>query len=434
MQIIKTFNTDKNSVLNKKFNIFVPICLGNKFFINKYELTKHVEEYIEFALKHTKEKVIILIADKIQATNYAVRNKKSFVISQENVLLERLKIKNKVLELIKNNFPKNTNLEVISYSEYEQGDLYNRDTTLAVYKEFKNNPEFARAVFETVKTTQKDRKFTDQEHLKLADYILDEFSLVYSGLTYKGIYYGVFLYPNIDSTVYLIENIQLGNLFKKLSDILPRQKCGVVILNKDNLKDVQSYYNTLTPTYESLINSKDVNVKTHDEVVKIFKRHKIKSGSILDLGCGPGNLKKILKKHIKIKYSFTGIDISENMLTLAKQGSGYNCLHGFAEEILPMLPDKSFDYIVAISCLHFVKDIQSLLVHMERVARKGVILTFDQMNKEYRRGFQSVCDSLVFDYFDMKVNGITFDYSFIGWTSPRENKPVKVRLVYKKLG
>ncbi len=430
MQIIKTFNTDENSVLNKKLNIFIPICLGNKFFINKYELTKHVDEYIEFALKHTKEKVIVLIADKIQATNYAVRNKKSFVISQEKVLLEGLKIKNKVLELIKNNFPKNTNLEVISYSEYEQGDLYNRDTALTVYKEFKNNPEFARAVFETVKTTQKDRKFTDQEYLKLADYILDEFSLVYSGLIYKGIYYGVFLYPNIDSTVYLIENIQLGNLFKKLSDILPRQKCGVVILNKDNLQDVQSYYNTLAPTYESLINSKDVNVKTHDEVVKIFKKYKIKSGSILDLGCGPGNL----KKNIKIKCSFTGIDISENMLTLAKRDSGYDCLHGLVEEILPMLPDKSFDYIVAISSLHFIKDLQSLLVHMVRVARKGIILTFDQMNKEYRRGFQSVCDSPVFDHFDMKVCGITFDHSFIGWISPRENKPVKVRLVYKKTG
>lgn len=434
MQIIKTCNTDKKSVLNKKFNIFIPICLGNKFFINKNNLTTHVTEYIEFALNHTKEKVIVLIADTIQATNYSVRNRKNLVVSQEKVQHDGLIIKNQVLELIHSTFPENTNIEVISYTEYEQEDPYNRSVTLAVYKEFKNNPEFAHAILETVKTTQKDRKFSTSEYLKLADYILDEFSLVYSGLSYKGVYYGLFLYPNVDSTVFLIENIQTGNLFKKLSDILPKQKSGVLILNTKDSKDVQTYYNTLAPAYESIINGKDINVQTHAEVVHMFKKYKIKSGSILDLGCGPGNLKRILKKHVVTKFSFTGVDISENMLVLAKHNSGYRCLHGYIEEILPLLPDKSFDYIVAISSVHFVKEIKNLLVHMERVARKGIMLTFDQINKDYAKGFRSVCDSPVFDHFDTKIDGATSDYRYVGWISPRENKPVMVRQIYKKLG
>lgn len=433
MQIINTFNTTKPKVLHKEYNIFIPICLGNKVFIQKGKLTKHVSEYISFALNHTKEKVLLVVADSIQDTNYMVRKRYSPQKSRTAVLENGIQIKQMLLDLIQSDFSHEKHIHVISYAEYVEQDPNNHMVSMMVYKEYKNNPEFAHAVVETVKTTQKDRVFTDSEYIKLADYILDEFSIVYSGVMYEDTYYGLFLYPEEDSTVYFIENIQLGNMFKDLSDILPIQKTGVVILNTVPRNDAQAYYDELSPTYESLINDTNLSVRTHDEVVKVFKKFDIQSGSILDIGCGPGNLKKILKKRIPTKFSFTGIDISSEMLKLAKQGSGYACIHGYAEDILPLIPDKSYDYVVAISSLHFVRDIKTTLMHIARITRKGFLISLDQMTSEYAKGFKTVCDTVVYDHFDIPIDGVVEDYSFPGWISPRENKEVQVRLVYKKV-
>lgn len=53
----------------KRFNIYVGVSLGNKWFTKD-----HIKESILWALKHTKEKVGVLIADKLHAINYEVLN------------------------------------------------------------------------------------------------------------------------------------------------------------------------------------------------------------------------------------------------------------------------------------------------------------------------------------------------------------------------
>ena len=69
MGIQQLFNTTKKDIESKKYNIFIPICLGNKFFTKK-----NTKKYLLWAIDHTKDKVLVLIADKIQAINYDVRN------------------------------------------------------------------------------------------------------------------------------------------------------------------------------------------------------------------------------------------------------------------------------------------------------------------------------------------------------------------------
>ena len=71
MKIKKIFNTTKKEIESKKFNIFIGISLGNKWFTKE-----NLQEYLNWALENTKEKVLILIADKIHIINYNVRNKK----------------------------------------------------------------------------------------------------------------------------------------------------------------------------------------------------------------------------------------------------------------------------------------------------------------------------------------------------------------------
>ena len=77
MEVKEYFNTTKEEIESKKHNIVIPICLGNKFFANKGILNENVKKYLDWSLKHTKDKVLFTIIDKIQDTNYFVRNKGS---------------------------------------------------------------------------------------------------------------------------------------------------------------------------------------------------------------------------------------------------------------------------------------------------------------------------------------------------------------------
>ena len=70
MRITNCLNTTIEDVKAKKFNIFIGISLGNKYFVNKY----NTREFISWALENSKHDVVVLIPDKIHLVNYEVRN------------------------------------------------------------------------------------------------------------------------------------------------------------------------------------------------------------------------------------------------------------------------------------------------------------------------------------------------------------------------
>lgn len=427
------FNFKQSDLVNKKENIFIPICLGNKFFVNKTSITNNIKLYIRWALENTKDRVLILIADKIQDSNYFIRGNSSLSGSRKRVLKDGLKIKNKILELVNHDFQEYLDIiDVINYEDYQKNDPNNYEVTNIVYKEFKNNSDFSRTVIETVKTIQSDREFTNQEYLKLSDYILDEFSLAYAGVEYRGVYYGLYIYPQVDSTVYFIKNIQKGNLFRSLGKQLPKRQVGLISLyNSKNIPTSSSFYSNLASSYEEKINQSDVKQTLHQKLIEIMMKYNISQGKFLDIGCGPGNVKTSIQKKIDTKISFTGIDISSKMLNIA-QNKSYQIIHGNFDEILPTLPDNSYDYIIAISSLHFTSDIESVLREFERVAKKGYIISLDEITDTYKNGFAKRCSSQVFNHYNTKIINTKEDFNFIGWKSPHENQNIRVRMVYKE--
>ena len=67
---IKTFlNTDLKEIMSKKFNIFIGISLGNKYYSKG-----NIKDYILWALKNTNKGVLVVVADEIHAINYRVLN------------------------------------------------------------------------------------------------------------------------------------------------------------------------------------------------------------------------------------------------------------------------------------------------------------------------------------------------------------------------
>ena len=192
---------------------------------------------------------------------------------------------------------------------------------------------------------------------------------------------------------------------------------------------VREYYNILAFNYENLIESNSVNaVVMHNEIKKIFKKHNIKKGNILDIGCGPGNLKKYLGDN----FFYTGVDFSKAMLTQAKN-KGYKVIEGKIEDILTQIPDKSFDYILAISSLHFIKDIDSIITELERISIKGFCITLDRITNRYKRGFGKIIKDDIYNHFNLKIKDLDDDIKMIGWISPRDGEDIKVRVIFKGL-
>ncbi len=226
MELKNYFNTTKENVKAKKHNIIIPLCLGNRFFMERdFSINEeNISQYLTFALENTKDKVLLLIADKIQVTNYDVRTHNSKKYNRKKVLRDGIKVKNKLENFV-------GNVPIIQWEDYEQKDPFCDSTTNLLYNEFKNNTKFRNEVLNTVKTSVTDRKFSEDDYLTLCNYILDEFSLAYSGTVYNGVHYDLYIYPFVDSTVRLIDKIQKAEIFPELNQKLPKEKMALAILN-----------------------------------------------------------------------------------------------------------------------------------------------------------------------------------------------------------
>lgn len=231
MKIEKTFNTKTKDIESKKFNILIPICVGNRFFLDNTTPTKNISEYIKWALKNTNDKVLILIADKIQISNWIVRN--SNVSKEQNMrrLMRRgEKIYENILNLLRElSENQQAKISVLRWEDYYKKDPFCERTTKIIYKEFEN-PEFRKKVLEGVKNSITDRKFTEKEYLTLCNYVLDEFPLVYHGVKIDESYYGLYAYPETDDVLEFIENIKSKKIFKDLEHKLPKQKISVALM------------------------------------------------------------------------------------------------------------------------------------------------------------------------------------------------------------
>lgn len=102
-------------------------------------------------------------------------------------------------------------------------------------------------------------------------------------------------------------------------------------------------------------------------------------GSILDLGCGTGNILKIAEPYFENLY---GIDVSTHMLSEAK---GYCPTANLIKASADMLPFKSnmFDCVSLYSVLHHIYDADPVLEEIYRVLKNGGVLYTDNDPNSY---------------------------------------------------
>ena len=233
MKIKEIYSSNIQEIKSKKFNVFIALCLGNQFFLDKTSINKkNIKKYLNLALKHTKEKVIFLIADKIQITNYNVRNNNTRSYNVRRIAREGEKIKENLSNFIKKNYKRKLNkIDIIQWEDYEKEDPLYESTTKLIYEQFNKNSIFKGEVFNRIKGTMIDRPFTKEQYWEMCNYLLDEFSTVYSGIQYKKVDYGIFFYPKMDSTAMFIDEIRTGKLFPEIREKLPKRLGAMAIVN-----------------------------------------------------------------------------------------------------------------------------------------------------------------------------------------------------------
>jgi len=92
--------------------------------------------------------------------------------------------------------------------------------------------------------------------------------------------------------------------------------------------------------------------------------------SVLDLGCGDGELLSILVKEKQVRAN--GIEIDEQAIYKCVE-KGLSVFHEDIEEGLSGYPDESFDYVIMIGSLQQVKEPDTVFKEALRVGKKLIV-------------------------------------------------------------
>jgi 2-polyprenyl-3-methyl-5-hydroxy-6-metoxy-1,4-benzoquinol methylase len=120
-----------------------------------------------------------------------------------------------------------------------------------------------------------------------------------------------------------------------------------------------------------------INPYTFEEEPWIMKRYQkiasfIKGNKVLDIGCGNGRLKKVIKSDIELH----GIDIDEQRINICKK-LGYTSVQCFnidKQDTLPF-PDKYFSTVACLDILEHLYDPIKVLSNINKVLdNKGHII------------------------------------------------------------
>lgn len=138
------------------------------------------------------------------------------------------------------------------------------------------------------------------------------------------------------------------------------------------------------------------------DIVPFIEKHFIKEADVLDVGCGDGYGTYKLSQS---GYQVTGMDLSSEMIHLAKQrqdSAGISFLQGDVDD-LPFT-DHSYDGVVSINVLEWTKTPAKGLQELHRVLKKDGLLcvgilgpTAGPRGNSYPRlyGEQAICNTMM---------------------------------------
>jgi tRNA-dependent cyclodipeptide synthase len=215
MRIAAYLNTTEKDVSEKQFNIVLGLSLGNKYFT-----PEHIRSYLVWAIENTKDKVAVIIPDKIQAVNYEVKNGYSAKRAMDVAMRKGQELDVVVSDIIKNSNLPESKISTVHWKDLE--DEHYLDTLKIIRDAFENNQKFRNAVIGMVRETPHIAGLGLQESdfVKLSQYIIDELPVLINGINMNGDWYSLFPYPGFANLDFLALDLQEGKTFPELTSKL----------------------------------------------------------------------------------------------------------------------------------------------------------------------------------------------------------------------
>jgi methionine biosynthesis protein MetW len=176
-----------------------------------------------------------------------------------------------------------------------------------------------------------------------------------------------------------------------------------------------------------VISSKDIEYNLISTLVKT-------GASVLDLGCGSGDLLARLKREKNINKA-QGIEIDELAIYKCVE-KGLSVFHGDIDTGLAEYEDKSFDYVILNQSFQQVKKPDQVLEEALRVGREVIVgfPNFAYFTARYHlalRGRAPITRSLPYEWYDTPNIHFLSIADFIYYCRQRKIKIIKSYYIYK---
>jgi len=106
------------------------------------------------------------------------------------------------------------------------------------------------------------------------------------------------------------------------------------------------------------------------DALEVIKNWVKKDSEVLDLGCGKGEILKILSE--ELNTISLGIEIDQENITLCIQ-SGLNVIQQNIDEGLSNFGDKSFDMVIMSQTIQVLKEPKKALLEVTRIGKECIV-------------------------------------------------------------
>jgi tRNA-dependent cyclodipeptide synthase len=222
------FNATEKEVEERKYNIFVGISLG----VLKPLSENLAKDYLKWALKNTKNKVAILIADEIAKFNYRVFSKYGEGKSLRSASKEGDKYEDFFRKIIKE-FSAKEKKKILILRWKDIWDNQREKIRMKLEEKYQSNKEFREIIVSFVnKYAEKRGKDLENKKLDyLSQYILAELPTLLDGIEFKNEKYCLLLYPTFAHSGMsdFVKNIEEGKIFPELKKELNLDRSVAIV-------------------------------------------------------------------------------------------------------------------------------------------------------------------------------------------------------------
>ncbi len=141
----------------------------------------------------------------------------------------------------------------------------------------------------------------------------------------------------------------------------------------NKINDIKIHYNT---NYDKILRSKQIYKYYHNLIKDYFKFNILSESSVLEIGCGNGDL----LNYVNPKYG-VGIDISDKFISIAK--TKYPKLNFYNKSLENLNLDLKFDYIIISGLIGELEDIEDFLIKLKKFCSIETKIIVSYYNKNW---------------------------------------------------